>query len=512
MQKSVILIILDGWGLSKERRGNAVLQARTPNMDYYWSHFPKTQLLTHGKYAGLPSNQVGNSEAGHMNLGAGRIVLQDSVYISESIKDRTFFKNTAFIEAIKHIKKYKTKLHLIGLLSGKDSPHVSQAHIYALLELARREKIQPVILHLFTDGRDSSQHGAIKFLKKLRGHFKNGEVVGSIVGRFYAMDRKKSWKNIKKAYDLLTLGRGEKVESAEEAITRAYNRGFTDEFIPPSCIVKNGKPIGTVDDNDIIIFFNLRSDRARELTKTFVQVNFNELNPGSFKRKKISKNIRFVAMTDFGPDLPHVLTAYHSRDVVNSLPFILKDFRQLYIAESEKYAHVTYFFNGGYANPVAGEERIRILSPDVEHYDEVPEMNAFKVTKIIKEKIQSKKYNFICLNFANPDMIGHTGNLKAGIKCCEAIDKLTGEIVKDALKNKITPIITADHGNVEEMIDLKTGEVDTKHSKNPVPFILIDKDIKKKNLKWGILGDVAPTILTLMNIKKPKEMGRRGLF
>jgi 2,3-bisphosphoglycerate-independent phosphoglycerate mutase len=329
------------------------------------------------------------------------------------------------------------------------------------------------------------------------------------------MDRKKNWQNIEKTYNLLTLGEGEKVESAEEAISRAYNKGLTDEFIPPSIVVKNGKPVGIVDDNDIVMFFNLRSDRARELTKAFVQPDFEEYNHGTFKRKKIPKNIRFVAMTDFGPDLPNILTAFPSRDVKNSLPFALKDFSQLYIAEAEKYAHVTYFFNGGYADLVAEEERIRVPSPDTLHYNQVPEMSAPEVTKIVIEKLNSKKYNFICLNFANPDMIGHTGDFEAGIKCCEVIDKFTGEVVTAALKNNFTAIITADHGNIEEMINLKTNEVDTKHSKNPVPFILVNPNFKNKKMKLkkgGLLGNVAPTVLKLMEIQKPKEMKEQSLI
>lgn len=512
--RNVILIILDGWGLSKERTGNPILQAKTPNIDFLISHYPFTKLSAHGKYVGLPGNQDGSSEAGHLNLGAGRIVQQDSVEILKSIKNGTFFKNTAFLEAIKHLKKYKTKLHLMGLLSGKESPHSFPEHIYALLELARSKGIQPVILHLFTDGRDSSQHGAIKFLKKLRKEFKNGEIIGSIIGRFYAMDRKENWSNIEKVYDLLTIGKGKKVKSAEEAISMAYNRGITDEFISPFCIVKNGKPVGIVNDNDAVIYFNLRSDRARELTKAFAQKNFNKLNPGSFRRKRIPKNTRFVTMTNFGPELPRVLTAFASSDIKNSLPAVLKKFSQVYLAESEKYAHITYFFNGGYANPVGGEERIKIPSPNVVHYDEVPKMSALKIVKVVKKKIKSKKYNFICVNFANPDMIGHTGNLKAGIKCCEIMDKCVKDLADTALKNKFTLIITADHGNIEEMINIKTGEIDTKHSKNLVPFILVSPDKKSKKIKFknGVLGNVAPTILKIMGIPKPKEMVKKSLI
>lgn len=512
---NVILIILDGWGLSDQKEGNAIYLAKTPNMDNYWKKFPHTKLFCHGKYVGLPNNQDGNSEAGHINLGAGRIVPQDAVYISNSIKDGTFFKNTAFVEAIKHVKKHKSKMHLMGLLSGEESAHSYPDHIYGLLELMKKESVRPVFLHLFTDGRDSSPHGAVKLLRNLKKQFKNGEVVATICGRSYAMDRKKNWENIERTYNMLTLGEGVVAESSEDAITKAYNQGLTDEFILPSVIMADGKPRATIDDNDSVIFFNLRSDRARELTKAFVQEGFEEMNPGSFKRKKTPQNIRFVAMTDFGPDLPGIFTAYPSRDVVNSLPFVIDGLPQLYLAEAEKYAHVTFFFNGGWEGPVAGEERIKIPSPEVSHYDDVPEMSAPEVTKVLKEKVESQKYNFICVNYANPDMIGHTGNLNAGIKCCEVLDKLVGQLVEESLKNNFICIITADHGNIEEMLNIETKEIDTKHSKNQVPFILISSKKKNKNVKLregGVLGDVAPTILDLMGIKKPKEMTRKSLI
>ena len=512
--KNVLLIILDGWGISNEKKGNPTILAKTPNIDYYTKNYSSTKLYSHGRNVGLPGNQDGNSEAGHLNIGAGRRVLQDSFFISDSIKSKTFFKNTAFIEAIKHAKKYKTKMHLIGLLSGNESPHMSPSHLYALMELAKKEKISPVVLHLFTDGRDSSQHGAIKFLKNLEKNFKNDEVVASIIGRVYAMDRKKKWENIEKTYNLIVCGEGEKAQSAKDAIRQAYNKKLTDEFITPYIIAKNGKPAETVNDNDVVMFFNLRSDRARELTKAFTQENFNEMNQGSFKRKKIPKNIRFVAMTDFGPDLPNVLTAYPSRNIKNTLPFALKGFSQLYVSETEKYAHVTYFFNGGYSELVANEERIHIPSPNANNYVDVPEMSLPAVAKILKEKIKLKKYNFICVNFNNPDMIGHTGNLKAGIKCCEIVDKYLGDVMSLALKNNFNSIITADHGNIEEMINLKTNEIDTKHSKNLVPFILVGDNFKNRkiNFKEGMLCNIAPTILKLMKIKKPKEMTSESLI
>jgi 2,3-bisphosphoglycerate-independent phosphoglycerate mutase len=509
--KPTVLIILDGWGLAKKNKGNAIALAKTPNFDKYWRDYPHAKILTYGPNAGLPDMQEGNSEAGHENLGAGRVVKQDSVYINDSIIDGTFFKNTAFLEAIKHLKKYKTRMHLMGLLSNEVSAHAYPDHIYALLELAKRYKIDQIFLHLFTDGRDSSQHAAIEYLKKLANKFKNGEKVASLTGRAYAMDRKKDWHKIKKVYEAIVLGRGEKSSSPSEAILRAYNRGDTDEFVEPTVIMENKKPVALISDNDIVFFFNLRSDRARELTKALVQADFETKNSRSFKRVKPPKNIRFVAMTDFGPDLPHVLTAFPRLDIDDSLPIVLKDLRQLYVAEDEKYAHVTYFFNGGYADSIAGEKRIRVPSPDVKSYDEKPAMSAYEVADKVIKNIVEEKFDFITVNFANPDMIGHTGNLEAGIKACEIIDELLGNIVTEVRKKKGNVVITADHGNIEEMINLETNEISTTHTKNPVPLIVIsDKSVKLS--AQGNLSNVAPTLLDLMNIKKPQAMTGKSLI
>ncbi len=512
--KPTVLIILDGWGVAPPGPGNAVTLAKTSTMTALWDQFPHTLLLAHGKAVGLPEHQEGNSEAGHMNLSAGWIVKQDAIYINESIKDGTFFKNTAFLEVLKHAKKYNTKVHLMGLLSNGESAHSYPAHIYALLKLVYEQGMEKVFLHLFTDGRDSSRYAAIKLLPKLKAHFHGNEQIASVMGRFYAMDRVKNWSRIEKAYNAMVLGEGIAAESVEAGICSAYNRGETDEFMTPTVIVKDHKPIATIDDNDVIIFFNLRSDRAREITKTFVQKDFNEKNFGSFKRKKIPKNIRFAAMTDFGPDLPHVMTAYPSRNILSALPAVLRNKKQIYIAEAEKYAHVTYFFNGGNADPIYGEERIRVPSPPIAHYDKKPEMNAENVAFEVRRCIDSGRYDFITVNFCNPDMIGHTGNLEAGIKAVKAVDACVGKIIRGIFRKEGTAIITADHGNIEEMINIKTGEVDTEHSKNPVPFIVVGprfKNSRRKKLRKGILADVAPTILDVMGITRPREMTRRSL-
>lgn len=508
--KQIILVILDGWGYAKPGPGNAVTLAKTPAFSQLWEKYPRTLLTAHGERVGLPDEQEGNSEAGHLNLGAGRVVLQDSVYISRSIHDFTFFKNTAFLEVLKHARKYNTKVHLLGLLSNGESAHSIPEHLYAVLQMLHQQKMEKVFLHLFTDGRDSPQFAAQRLLKDIEQHFCGQEKIATIIGRFYAMDRNKIWSRTELAYHTLVLGEGIAVNSPSEAIERAYRRGESDEFIAPTVIVdKKKRPIATIDDNDVIIFFNLRSDRARQLTKCFVQADFNEKNPGAFSRKKFPKNIRFCAMTDFGPDLPHVFTAFSSRDIYDGLAASLKDYKQIYIAESEKYSHVTYFFNGGFADPIAGEKRVRVPSPLAPRYDAVPEMSAAAVTgaglKALKDKM-----NFICINFANPDMLGHTGNLQAGIKAVEFVDHCLGDLLKKA-GEETTLIITADHGNIEEMLNLETGEINTEHSTNPVPFILVNKN-KFQLRDNGILADVAPTILELLNLSEPAAMTGRSLM
>jgi 2,3-bisphosphoglycerate-independent phosphoglycerate mutase len=512
-KKKIILIILDGWGIAPPSRGNAITLAKTPNYNYLLKTYPNTKLVASGIKVGLPKTQDGNSEAGHMNIGAGRIVKQDDIYITAAIKDGTFSKNPAFLEAIKHAEENKSSVHLLGLLTGIQSAHVNPKHLDELLGLLKEKKVKRVYLHLFSDGRDAPMYASINYLKKLKKEFRNGEEIASISGRFYAMDRNKKWGNSEKAYEAIVNGKGYKASSAEEAITQAYNRGESDEFISPTVIVKNKKSIGQIKDNDSIIFFNLRSDRARQLTKLFLQDNICDRNKNCKINRNKLKNIKFISMSDFGPDLDDILTAFPSRDLEETLPMKLKGYKQLYMAESEKYAHVTYFFNGGYKDPVAGEFREMILSPDVDSYDQKPEMSSYKITKRLIKYINKDQYDFYMVNFANPDMVAHTGNLPAGIKAVESIDKCLGELYEVIKKNKnISILVTADHGNIEEMINLKTGEIDTKHSSNLVPFILVDNKLKNKKLSKGILGDIAPTILDLMNIKKPKLMSGKSLL
>lgn len=513
MATPTLLVILDGFGLRDPKKpGNAITPSTAPNIFGYMKKYPTTQLVAHGKAVGLFKNQEGNSEAGHLNIGAGRIVEQDLVRISNSIDDGTFFKNEAFRQALNHVKKNKSNIHIMGLLTDGQSGHSHPEHLYALLEFFQKQKFDRVYLHLFTDGRDSSPHAAIEFLKELQKKMKN-EKIASLMGRFYAMDRSKLWHRTEAAYNAMCLGKGEfETESVEEAITEAYNRSETDEYVAPTVIVHKNTPVGVINDNDAILFFNARSDRARQITKAFVQSDFNELNPGSFKRKKVLHNIKFVEMTDFGPNLPHVLTAFPSPDIDNTLAKVIGEHRhQLYITETEKFAHVTYFINGGFAEPVNGEKRMRIHSSSHYSYALYPQMMAKEITKDVIQSL--KKYDFVCVNFPNADMVGHTGNYKATVKAIRIIDALTKKIVEAVLKQNGTVVITADHGNAEEMIDEKTGEMLTEHTDNPVPFILIGKEWKKKKLKKkGKLCDVAPTLLKIMNIRQPKEMTGKALY
>ncbi|OGF23752.1 phosphoglycerate mutase (2,3-diphosphoglycerate-independent) [Candidatus Falkowbacteria bacterium RIFCSPLOWO2_12_FULL_45_13] len=530
----MILVILDGWGMAEPSQGNAITLANTAVMDGLIKKFPNTLINASGKAVGLPPSQSGNSEAGHMNIGAGRIVEQDVVKISKSVNNGTFFKNAGFIEAIRQVKKNKSKLHLMGMISNGMSAHSDPDHLLALLSLVKITKVKEVYLHLFTDGRDSPRYASLKLVEDIQKVFKNGEAIASVVGRYYAMDRKKTWSRTEKAYDALTSGLGRKAASPEAAIMESYNRGESDEFIEPYVITRNGRPLPRIGNGDGVIFFNLRSDRARQFAKVFVQKDFDRLNPGSFLRKKVLKNLLFVAMTDFGPDLDGILTAYPSVDLKQTLPQALKGLSQLYIAESEKYAHVTYFFNGGYADPIAREGRRLVPSPNVRSYDQTPTMSSAELTEAVVNNLtpphpllkgeqggyigQKKgldwKYDFTVLNFAAPDMVGHTGNLDAAIKCCHGVDKCLGEIVKAYLNVGGTVLATADHGNIEEMINLKTGEINTEHSTNLVPFVLINKNLghKVKLRNGGVLGDIAPTILELLNIKKPKEMTGKNLI
>lgn len=515
-----VLLILDGWGMAPEKKGtaNAITFKTAPNFFRWKESYPYTEIEASGEAVGLMKGQEGNSEAGHLNIGGGRVVKQDTSYILEAIKDNSFFKNSAFHQALAHVKKHNSNVHLMGLLSNSNSAHSYPEHVYALLAFLYREGVKNVFLHLFTDGRDSGQHDALKHLKKLEDHFLDDEKIATIMGRFYAMDRNKVWERTEAAFEAMVLGKGKEAKSAEAAISMAYNSNETDEFISPTVIMENDKPVATISDNDAVIFFNLRSDRARQLTKAFVQPDFYNSNPGSFHRPKKLKNVNFVAMTDFGPDLPDIHTAFPSRDVKNGLVQTLCPVPQLYVAESEKFAHVTYFLNGGFARHFCSEEWIKIDSDHVKDFVTTPKMKAKEIAECVIAAVESGKYGFIAANFANADMVGHTGNLAATEIAVGEIDYWLHQISKAVHKKDGWCIATADHGNAEEMINAKTGEIDSEHSTNPVPFVIsaLPSRLKSmklpKKLKKGKLCDVAPTILKLMGIKQPQEMTGKPLF
>ncbi|OGY93718.1 MAG: phosphoglycerate mutase (2,3-diphosphoglycerate-independent) [Candidatus Komeilibacteria bacterium RIFOXYC1_FULL_37_11] len=509
----LFLLILDGWGIWKEKKGNAIALAKTPVINGLYKKYPHTLLQASAKFVGLPSGQPGNSEAGHMNIGAGRVVEQDAVIISKSINNGTFFKNPAFLQAARHASDNNSNIHLMGLLSDGSSPHSDIDHLLSLITFFTSRTKQKIYLHLFTDGRDSPPFAALKILSQYKSVFNSNRVsVATIMGRFYAMDRKKSWARTKQAFGALVMGKGYLIKSATEAVERAYNRGESDEFIKPSVVVhKNKKPVGAVQSNDTMVFFNLRSDRARQLTKVFAQNDFTKKNKGAFSLGRKITNLLFVALTDFGPDLEGVLTAYPGMDVSDTLPIALRGLRQCYIAETEKYAHVTYFLNGGYDHPVANEDWVNIPSKDVDSYADQPEMSTNELTKRVLGDLKDNPYDFVLMNFAAPDMVGHTGNLKAGIKAVEIVDKAVGQIIEAVLAKKGTIIITADHGNIEEMINLSTDEIDTEHSINPVPFIVINHRSYKLK-KNGKLSNIAPTILDIFGIQKPKLMNEKSLI
>ncbi len=515
IKKPYVLVVIDGLGIANEQVDNPVEMAHTPNFNKLREKYYHTSLAASGVDVGLMPNQDGNSEAGHMNIGAGRVVGQDVSIINQSIADGTFFKNSAFIAAISHIKKNNSNLHLMGLLSDRHSGHVNPKHLEALLELIRQQNLTSnVYLHLFTDGRDTPKHAGLGFLRSLEEKLQPYERIVTIMGRVL-LDRKKNWLKTKKAYEALTMGIGKLVAKPEKAIKEAYASGETDEFISPTIVSIDGDPTyGRIQDNDSVIFYNLRSDRARQLSKPFVQVEFENKNKDSFKREKIIKNLVFVAMTDFGPDLDHVLTAYPSANINGTLTHALRNLKQLYIAEGEKYAHITYFFNGGHDRPVAGEDRIFVPSPDVDSYDQTPEMSANKITEIVIDNIKKNMYDFYAINYANPDMMGHTGNLGAAIKALECVDKNLGLILEEVLARDGVLFITADHGNVEEIINVETGEIDTEHSSNPVPFFIVTKQqlFPTHKLPKGRLADVAPTVLAVMNISTTREMTGKNLL
>lgn len=503
-----VLVVLDGWGHAPAGRGNAVTLAKTPHLSLLAKKYPSTLLKAAGVHVGLPKGQHGNSEAGHLNLGAGRVVLQDASYISQSIADGTFYKNSAFLAALHHVKKHHSALHLMGLLTGHHSGHAIPEHLFSLLRLASQYRVENVVVHLFTDGRDTPLRRAIPLLAQLEAVMDRYGVgcIGTIMGRFY-MDRAKRWDRTITAYHAMVMGTSQTATSAMAAVKAAYQQGKTDEFIEPVSIACKKEHRHVIKDDDAIICFNLRSDRARQLTKPFVQKDFCERNGLKNCLQKRIRNLTYVAMTDFGPDLDSVLTAYPSRDVQETLPMQLADFRQMYISESEKYAHTTYFFNGGYQDPVAGEQRMHIPSKRVISFEEKPEMSAKDITKAVVKALKNGTADFICVNYANMDMVGHTGNLVATIRAVEVVDAQIGKLYDAIQKKNGMMAIVGDHGNAEKMLEGPNRVPHSHHTSNPVPFIVMTPKGKRVGLrKNGVLGNVAPTILDLLEHPIPKGM------
>ena len=484
-RKPIMLMILDGFGLNENEKGNAIKLANTPNIDKLMKTWPTTQIHTSGLAVGLPEGQMGNSEVGHTNIGAGRIVYQDLTRITKSIEDGDFFSIKEFVQAIENCQKYHSKLHIMGLLSD-GGVHSHIRHLYALLELAKRKDFEDVYVHCFLDGRDTPPASGEGYLLKLEEKMKEKGVgkIASISGRFYSMDRDKRWERVQKSYDALVYGKGEKATSAISAIESSYQQEIFDEFVEPTVICNNEEPIATIENHDSVIFFNFRPDRAREITRSLVDPEFD-----GFATKPL--DLDYVCFTQYDETIPNVEIAFKPESLKNTFgEYVSKQgLTQLRIAETEKYAHVTFFFNGGEEKQYPGEERILIPSPKVQTYDLKPEMSAYEVTKKVVEAVESNKYDTIILNYANPDMVGHTGNLEATIKAIEAIDECVQKVV-DAVEGKNGMILmTADHGNAEQMIDYKTGEPHTAHTTNPVPLVLIGAEGIK--LKEGKLADLA---------------------
>ncbi len=500
--KLVTLIILDGFGINDRTEGNAINAAGKPNLDSFFRDYPNTYIRTSGMDVGLPRGQMGNSEVGHTNIGAGRIVYQELTRITKSIEDGDFFEKKEFIDAIENCKKNGSKLHLYGLLSD-GGVHSHNTHLYALVELAKKHGLKDVFVHCFFDGRDVPPDSSKDYVRQLED--KLVEIgtgsIASVMGRYYAMDRDNRWERVKQAYDAMVLGSGLTAASASEAVAESYMRNEFDEFVKPTIIVKDGKPAAVIEKNDSIIFFNFRPDRAREITRAFVDPEFS-----GFERPNGFFPVHYVCMTQYDKTLPNVTVAFKPESLTNTFgEYISRNgLKQLRIAETEKYAHVTFFFNGGVETMYEGEDRALIPSPKVATYDLKPEMSAYEVTEEVLKRIDSRQYDVIVLNFANCDMVGHTGVLDAAKSAVEAIDSCLGRIIKAVQAQDGIALITADHGNAEQMIDYESGGPFTAHTTNVVPLIGIGLGDRK--LKEGRLADLAPTMLELLGLEKPAEM------
>ena len=508
-KKPTVLMILDGYGLNSKTQGNAVAEAKTPVIDKLMKDYPFVRGNASGMAVGLPEGQMGNSEVGHLNMGAGRIVYQELTRITKEIQDGDFFENPALLDAVKNCKENNSDLHFFGLLSD-GGVHSHNTHLYGLLELAKRNDIKNVYVHCFLDGRDTPPSSGKEFAQQLEAEMKKIGVgkIASVSGRYYAMDRDNNYDRIKLAYDALTKGEGHTATSGPAAIQSSYDDGKTDEFVLPTVVVENGKPVATIKDKDSIVFFNFRPDRAREITRAFCDDDFK-----GFDRKRL--DVKFVCFSDYDPTIPNKEVAFHKIAITNTFGEWLaaNNMTQARIAETEKYAHVTFFFNGGVEEPNKDEDRILVNSPkEVATYDLKPEMSAYEVCDNLCKAITSGKYDMIIINFANPDMVGHTGVEAAAIKAVETVDECVGKAVEALLSVNGTMFICADHGNAEQLVDYETGAPFTAHTTNQVPFILVNYDPSYTLKEGGCLADIVPTLIETMGMKQPAEMTGKSLL
>ncbi|HEY0752836.1 MAG TPA: 2,3-bisphosphoglycerate-independent phosphoglycerate mutase [Ktedonobacteraceae bacterium] len=513
-----VLIIMDGWGINPRKDGNAIALASTPNLDQLARQWPHTSVRTSGLAVGLPEGQMGNSEVGHQNIGAGKRVLQDYTRVSESIEDGSFFHNPALLAAVEHVKRNNSRLHLCGLL-GNGGVHAHASHLEALLRLAEQHAINQVYIHAFTDGRDSSPTGGVEFMRQLETRARainpqHPAQVATVTGRYYAMDRDNRWERTGSTYLAMTRSEGQRAPSAVEAIQRSYEQNITDEFILPTVIIENDKPVAVVAEGDALIHYNFRPDRARQLTKAFVMSELTPLAAGKFQRGPRLGDFQYVMMTEYEAGLDAAV-AFRADEVEMPVARVLSEqgLRQFHTAETEKYAHVTYFINGRRETPFGGEDREMVPSPKVPTYDLQPEMSAAGITNLAVERIRAGEYDFVVMNYANADMVGHTGVIDATIKGVEAVDAGVGKIVEATLALGGGLLITADHGNAEQLIDYSNGKPFTAHTTNPVPLYLVGAQMAQAHLRSdGILADVAPTILQLLNIPQPEDMSGHSLL
>ncbi len=503
MNKKVILMILDGWGTSPDPKVSAIDHAKTPFIDNLYNKYPNASLRTDGLHVGLPDGQMGNSEVGHMNLGAGRVVYQDLAKINMAVNKNTLKDESTLIDAFRYAKENNKDIHLLGLVSdGGVHSHIN--HIKGLLDAANSYDLKNVFLHAFTDGRDVDPKSGKGHIQNIQEHMsKTTGKLASVIGRYYAMDRDKRWERVKLAYDLVVNGIGESSDDALKSIQSSYDSNVTDEFIKPILIEENGAPIATIKDNDVVIFFNFRTDRGRELTEMLSQNDMHEYNTHKLP-------LYYVTMTNYDDTFKGINVVYDKENITETLGEILSKAgkKQIRIAETEKYPHVTFFFSGGQEEPFEGESRILRNSPKVATYDLKPEMSAYELRDALVPELQNGDVDFVCLNFANGDMVGHTGVMEAAIQACEAVDKCVKDVVTTGLENGYATLLIADHGNCETMIN-PDGSPNTAHTTNPVPFILIDKDQIEVN--DGVLGDIAPTILELIGVNKPDAMTQHSL-